>query len=231
MKPLIVVTSFIFTATLGMTAQGVQQELQQKLAAVKQSLARNQEALRDYTWTQHTEISLNGQLKKTKDEMCRYGPDGTVQKTSAGPPSPQMEMRGIRGRIAEKKKDELEGYMERASALIHSYIPPSQQSVEQAFRAGNASLGQAGPGTIQLQFRNYLKPGDSLTVSFSEAAKVLREITVTSWLDDPKDAVSLQVDFQTLPDGTNYAATTILTASAKHVQVKTQNSGYQRVGA
>jgi hypothetical protein len=49
----------------------MKQELQQKLAAVKESVARNQAALLQYAWTAHTEINLKGEVKKTTDEMCR----------------------------------------------------------------------------------------------------------------------------------------------------------------
>ena len=210
-------------------AQVVQQELQQKLAAVKQSVARNQAALKQYSWTAHTEISLKGEVKKTKDELCRYGPDGQLQKTDTSAPAPQQQMRGLKKRIVEKKKDELQDYMERASALIRNYVPPSPEKMQQAFQAGNASLGLGGPGMVQLQFKNYLKSGDALTLTFDGAAKALRKVNVNSYLDDPSDAVTLQVDFQSLPDGTNYPSATILNATAKQVQVKTQNSNYQKI--
>ncbi len=228
---LLAATGLLCSGMLAISAQDIQQELKQKLAAAKESVARNQAALRQYTWTSHTEILRKGEVKKTKDEMCRYGPDGTVQKTELGPPPEQHEKRGLRGRVVEKKKDELQDYMERAVALIHNYVPPAAEKMEQAFQAGGVSLGQAGPGTIQLQIRNYLKQGDTLTLSFDAAAKVLRRLNVNSYLDDPGDAVTLEVDFQTLPDGTNYAAATVLNAEAKKLQVRTQNANYQRAGA
>jgi hypothetical protein len=130
------------------------------------------------------------------------------------PPAPQQELRGLKKKVVEKKKDEPEDYMQRAAAVIQNYVPPSSQAM----------------GLIQLQFKNYLKSGDALTLSFDAAAKVLRKVTVNSYLDDQKDAVGLEVDFQTLPDGTNYAATTALNAQAKSVVVRTQNSNYQRIG-
>ena len=211
------------------SAQGPKAELQQKLAAVKESMARNQAALRRYSWTAHTEISLKGEVKKTKDDLCRYGPDGQVQKTPLGAPAPPKEMRGARKRIAERKKDELEDYMERAVALIHNYVPPSADKMQQAFQMGNAAIRPSAAGAVQLQFTNYLKQGDALTLNFNAAAKTLQTVTVNSYLDAPDDAVTLQVEFQTLPDGTNYTATTILDAAAKKLQVRVQNMNYQRV--
>ena len=120
--------------------------------------------------------------------------------------------------------------MERAAALIHRYMPPAPDSMQAAFQAGNVSLGQAGPGKIQLQFRDYAKPGDSLTFNFDTATKALQSISVNSYLDDPKDdVVTLAVVFQSLPDGTNYVASTTLNAAAKQVVVKTTNTNYQKL--
>jgi hypothetical protein len=210
-------------------AQDAKQALQQKFAAVKESVARNQAALRQYSWTEHTDILLKGEVKSTKDNLCRYGADGKVQKTPIGTPAPKKEMRGMKKKIAEKKVGELTDYMDRAAALIHRYMPPSAEQMQAVFQAGNVSVGQAGPGAVQLQFRNYAKPGDSLVLSFDSASKAITKINVNSYLDDVKDAVTLEVQFQKLPDGTNYTAGTILNATAKQVQVKTSNTNYQKL--
>lgn len=212
------------------SAQGVKQELQQKLATVKESVARNQASLRQYTWTEHTDISLKGEVKKSSDNLCRYGADGKVAKTPVGTPPPPKQMRGLKKKIVENKVEDLKDYMERAAALIHRYMPPSPDSMQAAFQAGNAGLGQAGPGKIQLQFKNYAKQGDSLTFNFDTATKALQTISVNSYLDDPKDdVVTLAVAFQSLPDGTNYVASTTLNAAAKQVVVKTSNGNYQKL--
>ncbi len=209
-------------------AQNVSQELQQKLATIKEGVAQNKAALQQYTWTEYVQVSLKGEVKNTKVQQCRYGANGQIEKTELQA-SPQKEMHGIRGKVAAKKKHELQDYMERASALIHNYVPPSSPLMQQAFQSGNASLAMGGPGTIELQFQNYLKPGDRMTVRYDRAAKAVSALTVNSYLDNPNDVVTLHVTFQKLPDGTNYPATTILDAPAKNLQVKTENTNYQRI--
>ncbi len=199
--------SCVLLCAAAASAQGVQQEVQQKLATVKESVARNQAALHKYTWTEQK-----------------------VAKTPIGTPAPKKEMRGLKKKVAEKKAGELQDYMERAASLIHRYMPPSPDSMQAAFQAGHVSLGQAGPGKIQLQFRDYAKPGDALTFDFDTASKALQSISVKSYLDDPKDdVVTLAVVFQSLPDGTNYVASTTLNAAAKQVVVKTTNTNYQKL--
>jgi hypothetical protein len=217
----------IFIAQAG--AQGAKEALQQKLAAVKQSMAQNQASLRQYTWTAHTEISVKGEVKKVTNELCRYGPDGQVQKTPMDAPTPQKEMRGMKKRIVEKKVGEMKDYMDRAVALIHNYVPPSPERMQSAFQSGNVSLSPGGAsGLAELQFKDYFKPSDMLALGFDSAAHALRKVNVNSYLDNPQDAVTLDVAFQTLPDGTNYVARTILNGAAKQIQVNVQNTNYQK---
>src|SRR3954465_13261822 len=54
---------------------------QENLAALKQSMAKNQAELKQYAWTETTQISLKGEVKKQEQKQCQYGPDGKVQKT------------------------------------------------------------------------------------------------------------------------------------------------------
>ena len=210
-------------------AQPPKQELQQKLAALKESVGRNQAALRQYSWTEHTDIILKGEVKKTEDKLCRYGPDGQVQKTPLGTPAAPKQMRGMKKRMVDKKVGELTDYMDRAAALIHRYVPPSPQRMQGVFEAGGAAVAQAGPGLVSLQFHNYVKPGDSLVLSLNAGPKQLNKVAVNSYLDSPQDAVTLDVNFYQLPDGTNYTSSTLLNAPAKDVQVRVTNSNHQRL--
>ena len=92
----IVLAAFALVAVPRVDAQA--QELQQKLAAAKQSAALNQKALRSYSWLEKTELSLKGEVKNTKVDMCKYGPDGKVQKTPVVEPEPAEKKRGLRGK-------------------------------------------------------------------------------------------------------------------------------------
>ncbi len=211
-------------------AQDLNQMIQQKVAALKESVARNQAALRHYSWIQKTQLSLKGEVKSTKIESCRYGPDGKVQKTMLSEPAEQKKKRGLRGKIVEKKTDEMKDYMERAVSLIERYVPPSPDKLKAVVAAGNTSLSQAGPDAIQLQFKNYVKSGDAVTFTVDKAAKTIRQLSVNTYLDEQdKDAISLTVNFQNLPDGTNYAADKILDVAAKQIVVKISGSNYQKL--
>jgi hypothetical protein len=71
--------------------------VQEKVVALKQSLAQNHAALKQYGWTETTEISLKGEVKKREQKECHYGPDGKVVKTSIAEgdqPQEQKEQAG-----------------------------------------------------------------------------------------------------------------------------------------
>lgn len=208
--------------------------LQEKLAAVKQAAAANQQALHHYEWVETTQISLKGEVKSVKQSSCLYGPDGKVQKTPMASPQPQQQSGGREGRLKEraieKKKDDLQDYMEQVKGLIGQYVPPDPNRMQQAFAAGNASLSPA-PGMIQLVFKNYVEQGDSMTISLVEATKKIASLNVNSYLGQPSDAVTLSVQFGVLPDGTSYPNQVVVVAQSKQIQITTTNSDYQNLAA
>ena len=86
-------------------------------------------------------------------------------------------------------------------------------------------------GVTQIVFKDYALAGDQMTLSFDAAAKKITTVNVNTYLDNPKDAVTLAVQFASLPDGTNYVQQTVLNATAKSLVVTTTNSDYKALGA
>jgi len=206
-------------------------ELQQKLAAVKQSVAENQQKLHQYQWTETTQLTLKGDAKPPKTSTCQYSPDGKVQKTQTSAPPPPPSGGRMKQRIIEKKKEEMQDYMGQVKSLLEKYVPPDPQKMEQAFKAGNASLNpNPAAQAVELAFKDYAQSGDQMTLSFDTATKRVSSLKVNTYLDDPKDAVTLGVQMASLPDGTNYVQQTVLDATAKQLKVTTTNSNYQKVG-
>ena len=164
------------------------QDLKQNLAAAKQAAALNQQTLRWYSWIEKTELSLKGEVKNTKVDMCRYGPDGKVQKTPVVQPTPQEKGRGLKGRIVANKTEEMKEELEAAVALVQQYIPPSPDMMQVVMNPGTASISQAGPGLASLKFPGYAKANDALTLTFNSTVKTLQQIDVSAWLDKPESA-------------------------------------------
>ncbi len=67
-----------------------------------------------------------------------------------------------------------------------------------------------------------------MTVGFDPVARKIRRLDVHTYLDTPQDAVTLAVDFASLPDGTNHPSRTTLDAKAKGIRVVNTNSNYRK---
>ena len=231
-------------SSVALIAVAAAQAPEDRSAAIKEALASNQAALRQYSWIETTTISLKGEVKKQEKKQCVYGADGKVQKTplpgQAAPQQQAKEKGGGGGRrggrlketIVENKVEDLKDYMEKAAALVHEYVPPDPQKIQAAMAAGKISTQPAsGQGVSTLTITDYVKPGDKLILGFDPVAKKLRSYQVQSYVEKPKDdAVKLAVTFASLPDGTNYPQQTVLDVAAKKVNVKIVNSGYAKAG-
>jgi hypothetical protein len=224
--------AMIGVMALTMTVPAISQEgeLQQKLAAVKQAAAENKQKLRQYQWTETTQLTLKGDAKPPTKNLCQYGPDGKVQKTPIGPPPAQPSGGRMKQKVIEKKKAEMKDYMQDVKAVLGLYVPPDPQKMQAAFQAGKVSLNPDSGG-VNLIFADYAQPNDKMTVTFDTAAKKITGLKIDTYMGEEKDAVTLQVQMGSLPDGTNYEQQTVLNATAKQLVVTTTNSNYQKLGA
>jgi hypothetical protein len=206
-------------------------ELQQRVAEIKEGVARNRQALMSYSWNEQVTISLKGEEKKQEHFQVRLGPDGKPQKVSLDPPPEPPSGGRLKRHIVEKKKEEYKDYADAMKALAQQYVPPSGELLQQAFAKGNITLGTVAgaPNAVQLVIHNYLKPGDSMTLVFDRTQKALLSLQIASYMDDPKDAMNLTVRFSRLADGTNHVDGMVIDGVSKQLNIVTQNSNYSHV--
>jgi hypothetical protein len=208
-------------------------ELQQRVAEIKEATARNKQALASYSWTETVTISLKGEQKKQEHFQVRLGPDLKPQKTSLDPPADAAAPSGgrLKQRVVAKKKEEYKEYADQMKALAQQYVPPDKDLLQQAYAKGNITLGPAAGASneLQLVIHNYLKPQDSMTLVFDKTQKVLLQVKIASYMDDPKDAMNLTVTFERLPDGTNPVSNLVIDGVSKQLNIAIQNSNYQHV--
>jgi hypothetical protein len=228
----------LFVGGGGSTLGQAGQASQDRIAALKQSLAIGQKQLRQYEWIETTVISVKGEEKSRKQQRCYYGAEGTLQKVPIDSGQAAQQGGGGRGRrggrakeaIVEHKKEEMQDYMERAAALVHHYAPPNADLIEKSRAAGKFAVRPGQSGRVTLDFTDYLKAGDKLSIELDGAANRLLSLNVASYLDAPDDVVTLVAQLGALPDGTTYTAQSTLDATAKHVRVVIQNTGHRPMG-
>jgi hypothetical protein len=226
-RRLVIIAAIALVASVATIAQNA--EMQQKFAAAQQAAAQNKQRLRQYQWTETTQLTLKGDPKPATQKLCQYGPDGQIQKTPIGPPPAAPSGGRLKQRVVEKKKAEMVDYMDDVKGVLSMYVPPDPDKMQQAFQAGKVALNPAG-SVLNIVFTNYAQPGDSMTLVFDPAIKKIISLSVNTYMGQAKDAVTLQVQMAGLPDGTSYAQQTVLNATAKELVVTTTNSNYQKLG-
>ncbi len=223
-------------ADLAQRAAAQNPEMQQKVAELKEAAARNKQALAQYTWVEQVTISLKGEQKKQEHFQVRLGPDGKPQKTSLDAPqqSAQQDSGRRRGRlkahVVEKKTEEYKEYADQIKALIQQYVPPDKDMLQQASQRGNITVGSAGtPGQYRMVISNYIKQGDNMTLVLDQAQKNLVSVSIATYLDKPKDAVTVDVQFASVPGGPNHVSLETINGVSKQLTIRIQNSNYQNL--
>lgn len=205
------------------------QQMEEKLMAIKQNMAANKQKLAQYTWTETETISIKGSAKDTKTyqvQMVNGQPQKTLvndQKASSG----GGRQGRVKEHVIEKKKEEYQDYGQQIGALAKQYTTPDPDRLMQAKQQGNISI-QPGNGTVSLVIKSFVKPNDQVTLTISEQTHAPTSIQVNSYLNDPSDAVNINAQFAQLPDGTNHVANTVINGVSKQLTVQDQNSNYQK---
>ena len=207
---------------------------EQRAAMLKEWLAASRAQLRTYQWVETTTVSKDGAQKSQKQATCFYGPDGTLQKVPidvGGQPQDAGRDPVLGRRVREAAKQDAVDYIQSAVQLVHAYVPPDPAQLQQSVAAGKLSVSVLAPGqTVQLNFSDYLKPGDQLSARIATQTNQLLGLGVSSYLDTPADAVQLDVTMGLLADGTIYEAQSVLNAPAEGLTVTVTNSDYRKLG-
>jgi len=204
--------------------------MEQRVAALKQSIAESHARLRRYEWIETTIISVKGEEKDRKEQRCYYGVDGKVQKVLLSDEKAAAPSGGrLKKKIIANKTSEMKAYMESAASLIHRYVPPDPTDIDSAKKREKVALRPGQGGRAQLEFTDYLQPGDLMAVDVDTTANALVGVHVNTYVEKPEDAVTLTVGFGALPDGASYNPQITLDAASKHITVTIQNSGHRPV--
>jgi len=213
----------------GPLALAQQPTVQERVVALKATLAASQAILKQYEWVETTVISLKGDEKSRLINRCYHGADGKVQKIPLTTPPPAEKKRGLRGKIAEAKREELTDTMKEAVALVKGYMPPQPVLIQRAKDTGKVTLQPLSGQRVRLTFADYLKPGDSLALVVDLVSNRPLEARISSYLDSRKEPVTLTVRFNTLDNNATYAATSVVNVQAQSLAVNVENSGYRRM--
>ena len=203
----------------------------ERVEAIKTSFQQSQATLRTYEWIETMSVSYKGEEKSNKQSRCYYGAEGKIQKVEINATEGKTPG-GLRGKVAKNKKEEMTEYMQQAVETIKQYVPPDSALIQKSYQGGHAAIYPTQPGkATTISFGSYLKPNDSLMLGIDTANNKIMSVQIQTYIENPKDSVSLNVFYSSFPDGTIYPSETVLQAPAKEIKVTIKNSGYRKVGS
>jgi hypothetical protein len=217
----------------GVASTPATQTPEERIQAVKQSLAASKSALKQYEWVETVAMSM-GEQKSSHQSRCYRDATGAMQKSPIAPDTAKAgdKKRGLRARSAEKKKGEADATLKAAVQLMHQYVPVDPVKIDAAKTEGNVSVSVPGDdGRVRITIKNYAQPGDELALVVDVATNAVKAVTVNTSMAGEKGAknlVSAQATYGALPDGTLYPAKESLDVSAQSVKINIENSGYKK---
>ncbi|MCM3870393.1 MAG: hypothetical protein ND895_06870 [Pyrinomonadaceae bacterium] len=210
--------------------QGMNPE--QVAAAIK----ANAQALKTFNYQQRMQLQLKGETKKVTLTQMSYDMHGNVQKTQLSedpPPDASQQSSGggrggrLKARVVAKKTGEFKQMMGEISDLVKSYCELQPQQLQAALKQATFSQGQGDmAGSVQIQMRNVIQQGDSLTFWIDRTAMLFRRIVIATTYE--QNPVTATANYAMLPTGQVHMAQAIVNYPQKQVVVELDNMNYQK---
>lgn len=191
-------------------------------------MMENAAQLRQYSFKQRSEVRLNGDVRSVKLDQVRFDLDGKLQRTPLTPVAAETpKARGLRGKVAAQKREEMVDYIERLMSLAQRYMAPTPGNLEKLSEKAEFWKGQGGSGNqVRIQAMDFVKGGDSFIWTLDAVAKAPVRMEARTELDGAP--VSITADYRNLPGGPNYVARAIIKSERKGLEIKVESFDYQR---
>ena len=128
--------------------------------------------------------------------------------------------------IVQKKKEKMEQDVEEIRAVMQLYLPFNQAKFKQILVTGTIGLQHDRANGTELVLSSYAKQGDQIRLALNPTSMQADRILVNTYFDTPEDAMTIDVRFSTLADGTSYPALTSIQAPSKKLSIATSQSDF-----
>jgi hypothetical protein len=189
--------------------------------ALTTGMAANAKLLEQYTYKQRTEIKFKGEGRLVRINQVHFDANGKPQMTLVSQTGGNAQPSGLAKALIEKKRQELQEYGNRITALVEHYFPIDPQKMAAALQ--KAELGGTG-NSVSLVIRNYFEPRDVMSVIVDPINKKLQKFELKTFLE--KDPVTVTADMNTLPKGPVYPSFIKVKAPAKDLEIDISQYDY-----
>lgn len=212
---------------LALVSAGIRAQIdKEKLSlAVASAEAANMKQLATYVWKRHSTATVDGEKKATVVTEFSFDATGKLQTNVVDAESAGKDMRGIRGRIQDTKKEEAADYIEKALALALSYGFMSKGELVDFFDKATVTESD---GFIKAVASNVLVPKDTLTVLIDPKTNLFVHKQFSSFVGE--DPISGELKYAPFSNGVMHGTETTLNLPAKKIVISGVNQDYtQRV--
>ena len=203
---------------------------QQPTTALMTSMAANAKQLKQYTFKQRTEMYHKGDLKNAKIDEIHYSTTGErisvplgEQKADSAPRRRGPGSRVIAKKI-ESKQEEMKEYVERLMSLTSRYLASDPGKLQAAFATADVTM-VGSSNLLRVVIRNYVKSGDTMTMTFDKSTNRATKTEVTTNLDD--GSVTIALAYDQLHDGLTYPGKTAITSAAAQLEMRIYTYDYR----
>jgi len=205
---------------------------EQIIATFADKQARNKAALLEYTWQQQEIIRIKDRLETQRLFQVEAGSHGRTEKMPLDLPeetsSSQKAERGMREWVVQKKKHAVQQYARELQELAEAYVEASPDLLRSAYDRRDVSMKAAGRGSTQMLIHNYLKPDDTVTLTFDEKTDELQSIDATSYMTSAKEPVEIHAGFSKIQNGPDHVDEISALDPKKKLSVLVRRLEYRR---
>ena len=192
---------------------------------VSGAAAANRAQLASYVWTRTVQIFSAGELKNTIVSSLSIGPDGKMVTTAvSSTPTSSAPTKGIRGKVAKDKMDDMKSYIDDAITVSMGYLYMSKGKMVDFFNA--AGISKTG-NTLVVNGSNVNKTNDQLTLNLDASTLAFISQTFKSTVTSG-DALAGTVNYKTFSNGLTAIDNAELNLPAKNLKLMVSNSNYAK---
>ena len=153
--------------------------LLREAALVRAEIARSTAALRQYGWTEQTEVLVGGSVKSLDTLHVPLRRRRQTPENAARQRANEIDAgRSTSNRPTVRSKADLRDYIERSVSRIHDYAPPKPELIDHVLHNGQVSFGQSADGKSEIRFSRYYVDGDSYVFTYDPQSKLLLRANV-----------------------------------------------------
>ena len=183
----------------------------------------NSALMQHYSWSSRVELMANGAVQDIRIDVVTFGMGGQLQRTLINDQASPLPSGFIRRRIAENKRQEMEGYLDGLRGLLDQYAMPTPGQVATMVSQAQISAPDAN-GLLNLTGSNWLFAGDIYGLWFQAATRQIHRIQISTTYQG--NIVQMTASYETLKSGLTHLQYAEVDVPAKGLRLMEHNFDY-----